>query len=135
DTLTGGAGADKFVIGDSKNPYYVGGGGFLGLNDYALLKDFQSGTDKIQLHKGSNYIFGANFIAVKKGFLSFKTSDTSIASAEQIAKDIAAGKSSGVQSQLTTGDSLKSFQIAPSFGFDIVAIVSGGYNQGDLTFV
>ncbi|AOW99113.1 hypothetical protein BJP34_06295 [Moorena producens PAL-8-15-08-1] len=135
DVLTGGAGADKFVIGDSKNPYYVGRGGFLGLNDYALVKDFQSGTDKIQLHKGSNYIFGSNFIAIKKGFLSFKTSDTSIASAEQIAKNIAGGKSNGVQSQLTTGDSLKSVQIVPNFGFDVIAIVSGGYNQGDLSFV
>ena len=131
DTLTGGAGADKFVIGDSKNPYYVGGKGFLGLNDYALLKDFQSGTDKIQLKK-ANYIFGSNFIALNNGFSS---SEKSLASAEQIVQDIAGGKSLGVQSQLSTGDSLKSVQIVPNFGFDVIAIVSDGYNQGDLSFV
>ncbi|NES44730.1 calcium-binding protein [Moorena sp. SIO2C4] len=134
DILTGGAGADKFVMGDSKNPYYVGGGGFLGLNDYALLKDFQSGTDKIQLKSGLNYTFASNFIAVNQGFSS---SDKSLASVEQIANDIAGGKSLGVESQLTIGDSsLDSVEkIAPNFGFDIIAIVSGGYNQGDLTFV
>ena len=131
DVLTGGAGADKFVIGDSKNPYYVGGKGFLGLNDYALLKDFQSGTDKIQLKK-ANYIFGSNFIALNNGFSS---SEKSLASAEQIVQDIAGGKSLGVQSQLIIEDSLDSFTIVPNFGFDIVAIVSGGYNQGDLIFV
>ncbi|NEQ85394.1 MAG: calcium-binding protein, partial [Moorea sp. SIO2I5] len=123
--------ADKFVIGDSNNPYYVGGGGFLGLNDYALLKDFQSGTDKIQLKK-ANYIFGSNFIAVNNGFSS---SDKSLASAQQIAQNIAGGKSNGIQSQLTIEDSFDSVEIAPSFGFDIVAIVSGGYNQEDLIFV
>ncbi|NEO64641.1 MAG: hypothetical protein F6J98_31230, partial [Moorea sp. SIO4G2] len=46
DTLTGGAGADTFVLGDSNNPYYVGGGAA----DYAEITDFVSGTDTIQLH-------------------------------------------------------------------------------------
>ncbi|NEO64639.1 MAG: calcium-binding protein, partial [Moorea sp. SIO4G2] len=81
DTLTGGTGADKFVIGDSNNPYYVGGGGVLGINDYAQITDFQSGTDKIQLKSGINYIFGANFIAVNQGVSSLGTS--SLASVQQ----------------------------------------------------
>ncbi|NEO91054.1 MAG: hypothetical protein F6K56_12720 [Moorea sp. SIO3G5] len=88
DSLTGGAGADTFVIGNSNNPYYVGGGGPAGLNDYALITDFQSGTDKIQLKQGINYTFGSNFIAL----------------------DSASGQ-------------------------DIIAIVSPGYDQGDLIFV
>ena len=50
DILTGGAGADIFVLGDSSNPYYVGGGD----SDFAVITDFQSGTDKIQLHGDIN---------------------------------------------------------------------------------
>ncbi|NEQ85680.1 MAG: hypothetical protein F6K26_37910, partial [Moorea sp. SIO2I5] len=61
DTLTGGAGADTFVLGDSSNPYYVDGGGFPGLNDFAQITDFQSGTDKIQLHGDIND-YDINFI-------------------------------------------------------------------------
>ncbi|NEP25711.1 calcium-binding protein [Moorena sp. SIO3I6] len=65
DILTGGAGADIFELGDSSNPYYVGGGGFLGSNDFAVITDFQSGTDKIQLHGQINdYTFLGSFIAI-----------------------------------------------------------------------
>ncbi|WAN69145.1 hypothetical protein BJP36_43085 [Moorena producens JHB] len=75
------------MIGDQNNAYYVGQGLF-GLNDYAVITDFQSGTDKIQLKQGINYTFGSNFIAL----------------------DSASGE-------------------------DIIAIVSPGYDQGDLMFV
>ncbi|NEO90072.1 MAG: calcium-binding protein [Moorea sp. SIO3G5] len=87
DILTGGAGADTFVIGDQNNAYYVGQGLF-GFNDYAVITDFQSGTDKIQLKSGINYTFSDNFIAINS-----------------------------------------------TSGLDVIAIVSGGYNQGDLIFV
>ncbi|NEP28363.1 MAG: hypothetical protein F6K49_42845, partial [Moorea sp. SIO3I6] len=63
DILTGGAGADTFVIGDQNNAYYVGAGLF-GFNDYAVITDFQSGTDEIQLKSGINYTFEDNFIAI-----------------------------------------------------------------------
>ncbi|NEO01543.1 MAG: calcium-binding protein, partial [Moorea sp. SIO3I7] len=110
----------------SNNPYYVGGGGVLGINDYAQITDFQSGTDKIQLKSGINYIFGANFIAVNQGVSSLGTS--SLASVQQVANNIALGNSSAVQSQFNIGNSFNSV--------DIIAIVSGGYNQiGDLSFV
>jgi hypothetical protein len=46
DTLTGGSGNDRFVLGDSNNAYYntaVRNG------DYAVITDFGTGTDIIQL--------------------------------------------------------------------------------------
>ncbi len=84
DILTGGADADKFVLGDAKNAYYKGGGGFFGLNDYAFITDFESGEDKLQLNKSQSYIFGRNFIAVSNFFnplpLPYKTtSDVTLA--------------------------------------------------------
>ncbi|MEH2249425.1 calcium-binding protein [Nostoc sp.] len=45
DELTGGTGKDTFVLGDSQEAYYRGGG-------YATIKDFDMNYDKIQL-KGS----------------------------------------------------------------------------------
>ncbi|NEO00419.1 MAG: hypothetical protein F6K50_34720 [Moorea sp. SIO3I7] len=51
------------MIGDQNNAYYVGQGLF-GFNDYAVITDFQSGTDKIQLKQGINYTFSDNFIAI-----------------------------------------------------------------------
>ena len=51
DTLTGGAGADTFALGDAGNCYYVDGdGGSAGLSDYALIADFNAGEDVIELH-------------------------------------------------------------------------------------
>lgn len=47
DSLIGGAGADKFILGDPQKAYYVGDG-------HALIKDFNKSQDVIQL-KGSRY--------------------------------------------------------------------------------
>ncbi|NEO37349.1 MAG: calcium-binding protein [Moorea sp. SIOASIH] len=132
DILTGGAGADKFVLGDSKNTYYEGRG-FLGLNDYALITDFQSGTDKIQLKK-DNYLFGRNFIAVRKGF--YYNDLSSVASAETVVNNLSEGVINDSGSSLgahTTGDSLESGRIVSNL--DIIAIVSDGYSQSDIEFV
>jgi hypothetical protein len=58
DTLIGGAGADIFVLGDSRGVFYDDGiKGDLGTSDYALIKDFKRGEDKIQLKKGESYTF------------------------------------------------------------------------------
>ncbi|MDA0867130.1 MAG: hypothetical protein O2890_12080, partial [Cyanobacteria bacterium] len=46
DTLTGGAGADTFVLGDINQVYYGSGGGL----DYAVITDFTIGLDQLQLH-------------------------------------------------------------------------------------
>ncbi|MBD2206583.1 calcium-binding protein [Calothrix sp. FACHB-1219] len=139
DILTGGADADKFVIGDAKNSYYVGGGGFFGLNDFAFAQDFQTGQDKIQLKKLENYIFGRNYIAIRPLFDSatgeiaigsdFKDSQVT-ATVDQIVKN------NGVYDASKTNiaqDSLSSSLIFP--GFDIVAIVGNSYSVNDIQFV
>lgn len=54
DILTGGDGADTFVLGDATNVYYndgVGGFGSGGASDYALITDFTDGQDTIQLRQ------------------------------------------------------------------------------------
>lgn len=53
DTLSGGAGADVFVLGDSRGMFYDdGASNRLGSADYARITDFQSGVDKLQLVSG-----------------------------------------------------------------------------------
>jgi subtilisin family serine protease len=57
DTLTGGAGADIFVLGDSRGVFYDNRNSRnTGTGDYALITDFKSGEDKLQL-SGSSYLF------------------------------------------------------------------------------
>lgn len=58
DTLTGGAGADIFVLADSRGVFYDDGiRDNLGTSDYALIKDFKVGEDKIQLNRRFSYTF------------------------------------------------------------------------------
>ncbi|MEH2379130.1 MAG: calcium-binding protein [Nostoc sp.] len=50
DTLTGGAGADKFVLGDAVNVFYDDNNSTTpGFGDFATITDFQSNQDQIQL--------------------------------------------------------------------------------------
>lgn len=58
DTLTGGSGSDKFVLGDYHGNFYS----VAGNSDYALIKDFQTGQDTVQLDLG-NYSLGVSPIA------------------------------------------------------------------------
>jgi hypothetical protein len=46
DILTGGDGAERFILGDTDHAYYVGQGDL----DYATLTDFDSNTDTLALH-------------------------------------------------------------------------------------
>ncbi len=46
DVLIGGAGVDKFILGDAARAYYATSGH----QDYAVIEDFDSSVDKIQLH-------------------------------------------------------------------------------------
>lgn len=52
DELTGGGGKDRFVLSNAKRAYYSKGGNL----DYAIIRDFTIGQDKIQLEgKRSDY--------------------------------------------------------------------------------
>ena len=138
DYLSGGAGKDTFVIGDNQNNYYLGGG-FFGLNDFAYIKDFQSGLDKIQLKKGKNYIFGNNFIAIGNPF-DFRTLETFDSLIKGLDADGVLNMGASLPS--TVGNSAlsldgttnaESLTILPNF--DLVAIVNTSYSQQDLVFV
>jgi Ca2+-binding RTX toxin-like protein len=56
DVLTGSGGADVFVLGDSRGVFYDDrSSGNLGTADYARIKDFTTGEDKLQL-RNANYL-------------------------------------------------------------------------------
>lgn len=59
DTLTGGAGADLFILGNAQRVFYDDQSGGLGLTDYALITDFNPAQDRIQLRAGLTYQLGA----------------------------------------------------------------------------
>lgn len=60
DELTGGGGNDKFILGAAKKSYYSKGGNL----DYALIRDFKIGEDKIQLQgKKGDYKLQATTVA------------------------------------------------------------------------
>lgn len=75
DTLVGSIGRDTFVLGDAYDAFYR----FQGNSDYAVIEDFISGVDTIQLHgsadnynlniSGSNteIFYGSDLIAILKG--------------------------------------------------------------------
>jgi hypothetical protein len=58
DTLTGGSGIDTFQLGDASRGVYYDDkiNNNLGSNDYALITDFKSGQDKLQLRSGSYFV-------------------------------------------------------------------------------
>jgi Ca2+-binding RTX toxin-like protein len=87
DTLIGGRGADRFILGDNANSYYIGGGN----QDYALIKDFDATTDVLQLYgglrnyqqqqQGSNLALyqGQDMIAILENTSSLNFNSTSVA--------------------------------------------------------
>lgn len=68
DELTGGAGRDRFILGNSRNAFYAKGGDL----DYALIRDFTIGQDRIQL-EGS-----------RRDYVLEKTTVTGIGSEDEI---------------------------------------------------
>ena len=65
DVLTGGLGADTFVLGDARGVFYDDRtNNNLGSADYARITDFRSGEDKLQL-RNANY-----FTTLSKGVTS-----------------------------------------------------------------
>ncbi|NDC15180.1 MAG: hypothetical protein EBZ76_08400, partial [Synechococcaceae bacterium WB9_2_170] len=80
DTLTGGGGKDTFLLADARGTFYNDGSNTSqGINDYALIKDFNSTEDKLQLKKGSQYLFryanSATEIYLGNGDNSFNAAD------------------------------------------------------------
>lgn len=105
DILTGGRDQDLFVLGDARQAYYVGGGS----QDLAVITDFESGLDKIQLN-GSLMDY----------LLLGTTSSTSILRRSSIISDHIS------QTELVA---------KPSFSFDLVGTVSSSINTAtDLIF-
>lgn len=63
DQLIGGQGADVFLLGDSRGIFYDDGlANNIGSTDYAWVRDFQAGIDKVQLRGGAAYVasYGTN---------------------------------------------------------------------------
>ncbi|MBD2337676.1 hypothetical protein H6G64_11855 [Calothrix sp. FACHB-156] len=59
DVFTGGLGKDKFVLGEKQAFYNDGDNNAAGLQDYALITDFNSAEDIIQLSGNANsYVLG-----------------------------------------------------------------------------
>jgi hypothetical protein len=56
DVLTGGNGPDTFVLGDSRGVFYANDG----VNDFAVITNFDPKKDSIQLHENASYIGGAS---------------------------------------------------------------------------
>ncbi|MBD2691290.1 calcium-binding protein [Anabaena catenula] len=69
DTFTGGSGNDRFILSSSTTAFYNdGNNSSSGLGDYALIKDFNSTQDKIQLEgSASKYILGTSPISGVSG--------------------------------------------------------------------
>ena len=53
DSLSGGGGSNKFILGDNRGAYYLGGGS----SDYAMINDFNLFSDSIDLGSLRNYSF------------------------------------------------------------------------------
>ncbi|MCP9824942.1 S8 family serine peptidase [Synechococcus sp. EJ6-Ellesmere] len=84
DTLTGGAGRDTFLLADSRGTFYTDGSRrSQGTRDYALVTDFNSNEDSLQLKSGYQYLSrfsnGATEIYLGNGDNRFNSSDELIA--------------------------------------------------------
>nr|MCM0593777.1 family 16 glycosylhydrolase [Gloeotrichia echinulata DEX184] len=86
DILTGGAGQDKFVLGDATKFYYNDGNNLVaGLGDYALITDFNAVQDVIQLSgKASDYLLGAVSFASGTGIYRDTNTDGALSSTDEL---------------------------------------------------
>ena len=57
---------DCFILGDARGTFYNDGSiRSQGINDYALITDFKTGEDVLQLCKGSQYLYRYNNAATE----------------------------------------------------------------------
>ena len=77
DTLTGGNGIDTFILGNSTVVFYNDGNlGNAGFNDYALITDFNSTQDKIQLKGAASlYLLGTSPVSGVAGTAIYLNTD------------------------------------------------------------
>ncbi|VEP16461.1 Type I secretion target GGXGXDXXX repeat protein domain protein [Hyella patelloides LEGE 07179] len=72
DTLTGGAGEDTFVLGDSDTVYYSDADNFsAGESDFAMITDLNTNQDTIQL-TGSAELYSLDFFGSEAGTIDAK---------------------------------------------------------------
>ena len=72
DTLIGGGGSDTFVLADTNSVFYDDGDNFsAGDDDFALITDFNSGSDIIQL-QGSADLYSLDFFTSSAGTIDAK---------------------------------------------------------------
>jgi Ca2+-binding RTX toxin-like protein len=89
DTLSGGAGSDRFLLADSRGTFYNDGSSrSQGTSDYARITDFNPNQDVLQLRSGSQYLYrySASYteIFLGNGDTRFTTADELIARLEGV---------------------------------------------------
>jgi Ca2+-binding RTX toxin-like protein len=74
DILTSGKGKNQFVLGDAAKVYYNDdNNASFGIDDYALILDFNHNKDVIQLHgSASNYVLSASPVELPAGTAIFQ---------------------------------------------------------------
>jgi hypothetical protein len=88
DTITGGLGADIFLVADSRGTFYNDGSSkSQGLNDYVLIKDFNAAEgDRLQLRVANQYWYrdvgGTREIYLADGIAGFGVGDELVARLE-----------------------------------------------------
>jgi subtilisin family serine protease len=89
DALIGNAGRDTFLLADRRSTFYNDGSSkSQGTGDYALIKDFISTEDKLQLRASAQYLYtysnGATEIFLGNGDSRFNSSDELIGKLEGV---------------------------------------------------
>jgi Ca2+-binding RTX toxin-like protein len=106
DTLTGGGGIDTFALADASNAYYNGPDA--GGANYALIKDFTAGTDKLQLKTGVDYVIGGAIYGALGGANCYLYEDfnanLAVDAGENLIAAIIATGGSGTGGALTQAD-------------------------------
>ena len=86
DNITGGPGADLFVLGDGGGSYYVDGSSLNGASSYALITDFGL-TDTLQLSSQGQY----SFVKASSDALALRGIGAAAKSSDYLLEDLSSG--------------------------------------------